>query len=259
MNEIETLVLSNNTQYLGSHANSALIKELYIKDLELIEHYDITLIPHDDPRYPRKLKEIPGAPSLLYVLGNANILKESSLAIIGTRNPSGHGKKTAFNFAKELAEKDLVIISGLAKGIDTEAHKGALNRTVAVLGSGLAHVYPEDNCSLANDICHLGGALVSEFPMHAAPERKNFPMRNRIVSGMSLGTLLIEAPLKSGSMITMEYSKKYRRKLFAISGQIDQENFRGNHELIKNNVACPVESCDDIILSLSDLFAGSLY
>ena len=233
---------------------------LYCKDLDLVERFGIEIVPYGSSHYPRKLMTISDAPILLYVSGDISVLSKSFIAIIGTRKPSSYGEKMAYSFAKDLTLKDLVIASGLALGVDTAAHKGALSvgKTVAVIGSGLANIYPPENASLAQNISKKG-AVISEFPMYTLPERRNFPLRNRIVSGISLGTLLIEAPKQSGAMLTMQQTKKQKRKLFAITGKIDEENFRGNHSLIKNGDARLVENCDDILLSLSSLFENVRY
>lgn len=226
------------------------------RDLEIVNKHHVKLIPFNSPQYPKRLLEIPDYPILLYVQGELKPQDQRSIAIVGTRQASIYGNEMASSISKDLASQGFTIISGLARGIDTAAHCGALEtgRTVAVIGSGLANIYPSENIPLANAICRQG-ALISEFPMSTAPDRQNFPQRNRIVSGMTLATLLIEAPIKSGAMITVDRAKSQNRKIFALPGRVDNENFRGNHFLIKNGQAYLIESAQDIIAHFQDLFS----
>lgn len=223
-------------------------------DLQLIAKHKVTLIPFTSPEYPKSLLDIPDHPALLYVKGELQPQDQRSIAIVGTRQASIYGNEMAENIAKTLAANGFTVVSGLARGIDTAAHHGALQsgRTLAVIGSGLANVYPPENRTLSNSIAQ-NGALISEFPMSTPPDRQNFPQRNRIVSGMTLGTLLIEAPIKSGAMITMEKAHQYRRKLFALPGRADSESFRGNHLLIKSGKAHLIEEAADIIAHFQTL------
>lgn len=228
-------------------------------ELRLVEKYGVKLISFTDPQYPKHLLEIADYPALLYVNGDIKPLDQRSIAIVGTRGASIYGSESAASIAAELASTGFTVVSGLARGIDTAAHSGALKygRTIAVIGSGLANIYPAENIPLANLIAKQG-ALISEFPMATAPDRPNFPQRNRIVSGMSMATLLIEAPVKSGAMITMEKAFVQKRKLFALPGRADQEQFRGNHLLIKQGKAQLVENARDIIVHFQDLFSLSV-
>lgn len=225
------------------------------KELELAEKYRATIISYQDPSYPKRLLSIPDFPVLLYAKGAFTPSDTQSIAIVGTRHMSIYGGEMAAKFAFDLAARGITVVSGLARGIDTAAHKGALKkgRTIAVIGSGLADIYPTENIALADEIAKQG-ILLSEFPMMTPPDRQNFPQRNRIVSGMTMGTLLIEAPQKSGAMITMEKGLSQGRKLFAIPGRADQDNFRGNHALIKTGQAKLVENSDDILNTYEDLF-----
>jgi len=218
-------------------------------NLDFAKKLGVKIISYTSPNYPKNLLEIDDYPLLLYTLGELKFDDQMSIAVIGTRQASIYGLEMAEQISSNLAEKGFTIISGLARGIDTAAHLSALKkgRTIAVIGSGLGNIYPSENNKLVEAIVNQGaGAVISEFPMNTPPERQNFPRRNRIVSGMSLGTLLIEAPIKSGAMITMEKALSQKKKLFAIPGRLDNENFKGNHLLIKKNMAKLIESADDI-------------
>lgn len=225
------------------------------KNLELAYDQGVKLIPYTSVDYPQKLLKIPDYPLILYVKGKLQAIDTQSIAVVGTRNPSIYGKESSEKISEDLARAGFTIVSGLARGIDTSAHEGALRygRTIAVIGSGLANIYPRENLELANKIIQ-NGAVISEFPMLTPPDRQNFPRRNRIVSGMTLGTLLIEAPKKSGAMITMEKALQQERKLYALPGRADQENFKGNHYLIKTGRATLIENACDIVQSFDNLF-----
>ena len=226
------------------------------ENLDLAAKLGVKLIPYTSASYPKRLLEIADFPVLLYVLGEIKAADLRSLAIVGTRFASEYGLASAQKLGQELAEMGFSIVSGLALGIDTAAHKGALQtgRTIAVIGSGLNHIYPSENADLAKRISERG-ALISEFPMTTPPERQNFPQRNRIVSGMTLGTVLIEAPLKSGAMITVEKALTQKRRTYALPGRTDQETFKGNHHLIKNGRAALIENAQDVAESFESLFS----
>lgn len=217
-------------------------------NLALAERLQVQLIPYTSPHYPKRLLEIADHPVLLYVKGEIAKKDQRCLAVIGTRAASIYGQEMAHRLSCELAQAGFTIVSGLARGVDTAAHRGALEagRTIGVLGSGLACIYPEENRGLAEFICQRG-ALISEFPMTTPPDRSHFPQRNRIVSALTLGTILIEAPLKSGAMLTMRNALEQGRPLFALPGRADQENFRGNHALIKLRKATLIEGAIDVI------------
>ena len=225
-------------------------------NLELVNRCHAEIIPFTNERYPKRLLEIPDHPVLLYVKGDLKAGDQRCLAIVGTRNASVYGTELAETFARDLAAYGFTIVSGLARGIDTAAHRGALarGRTFAVIGSGLADIYPRENGPLAAEIA-AKGALISEFPMATPPDRQNFPQRNRIVSGMTMGTLLVEAPARSGAMLTMENAHCQGRRLFALPGRVDHENFRGNHHLIKTGRAKLVENVHDILECFENLFS----
>lgn len=229
------------------------------QDLALAHQQGVQIIPFTDPSFPKLLLEVSDHPVLLYVKGNLKSQDKRSIAIVGTRNASIYGNEMSRSIGEQLAANDFTVVSGLARGIDTAAHQGALERgrTLAVIGSGLANVYPPENRNLA-DMIAKNGALISEFSMLTPPDRQNFPQRNRIVSGMTMGTLLIEAPVKSGAMITMQKALQHKRKLFALPGRADSDSFRGNHFLIKNGQAHLVENANDIIAYYEDLIPMTL-
>ncbi|OAQ20745.1 DNA-processing protein DprA [Thermosulfurimonas dismutans] len=202
----------------------------------------------EDPEYPSILKEIKDPPAFLYVKGRLES-EACYLAMVGTRKPTPYGRKVAFEWAKELASLGLGIVSGLALGIDTEAHRGALSAegyTVAVLGSGLDWIYPYENRKLAEKIVARGGALISEFPFGSRPERWRFPRRNRIISGMSKGVLVVEAAQRSGSLITARLAADQGREVMAVPGSVFSEASQGTHYLIREG-AYPVTSPKDVI------------
>lgn len=229
--------------------------DAWIQDIDLAERHQVVIIPFTSEQYPKKLREIPDAPLVLYIKGDLSACQTRSLAIVGTRECTAYGAKMARQFGEKLAQSGYVVVSGLAKGIDAIAHESAMHRgkTVAVLGFGLAHMYPQEHEELADKICHKG-ALVSEYPMATPPDRQRFPQRNRIVSGMSIGTLLIEAPLESGAMITMRKAYEQKRTLYVIPGQADCLNFRGNHSLLKERKARLVEAPEDLLMDFDTLF-----
>lgn len=215
---------------------------------------DIREISIDHSEYPSSLKTIKGAPEKLYIKGKL-LRDESCFAIVGTRRCSAYGKQIAMDIAGELASAGLTIVSGLAPGIDTYAHKAVVERnkrTIAVLGTGLddKSLYPKENRKLAQEIIENDGALISEYPAGTKGTHFTFPQRNRIVSGLSLGVLVVEAKEKSGSLITADYARKQQRKLFAVPGSIHSLNSKGTHFAIKKLGAKLVENADDILPEL---------
>lgn len=206
-----------------------------------------------DEEYPEQLREAHDAPPLLYVRGDVSQLANPQLAMVGSRNPGVVGRETAHDFARALAAAGMVITSGLALGIDTASHEGALaggGQTVAVFGTGLDRVYPARNRDLAHRIVEQGGALVSEYPPGTEPLPANFPRRNRIISGLSLGTLVVEAALRSGSLITARYAAEQGREVFAIPGSIHNPLARGCHRLIRQGAKL-VETAQDVLEELA--------
>lgn len=213
----------------------------------------ITILAHGDADYPELLAEIPRPPPLLFVLGKVESLSLPQLAIVGSRKPSPQGKENARNFARVLGEGGLTITSGLALGIDGIAHRGALDAratTIAVLACGLDRIYPQRHCGLANEILESGGAIVSEFLPGVDALREHFPQRNRIISGLSYGTLVVEAAVKSGSLISARYALQQNREVFAIPGSIHNPLARGCHALIREG-ATLVETADDVARELN--------
>jgi DNA processing protein len=225
--------------------------------LETPRHH---LIPFTHERFPRLLRELSDCPLALYVCGNPAALEDPQLAVVGTRNPTAQGKATAFEFAETLAERGLGITSGVAEGIDTCAHRGAVRAqgiTLGVLGTGVDVVYPASNQGLCSQIVECG-ALISEFPLGTPPRRGNFPQRNRIIAGLSLGTLVVEAAQRSGSLITARLANSFGREVFAVPGSIANPMSRGCHALIKAG-ATLAESAEDILreLNFSAFFGAS--
>ncbi len=223
-------------------------------DAEWLSKPNRHLISSHSPFYPPLLQEIADRPLLLYVVGNPEALVMPSLAIVGSRNPTRGGAKNAYEFARHLGKTGFCINSGLAQGIDTAAHQGALDAgamTVAYLGHGIDRVYPAANHDLAHRIAEQG-ALVSEFALGSPPRRSHFPQRNRLISGASLGTLVVEAARRSGSLITARLSSEQGREVFAIPGSIHNPLTRGTHQLIRQGAKL-VESADDIFTELGPL------
>ena len=213
------------------------------------DHYLLTL---NNESYPERLKQIATAPPLLMVRGDIECLSLPQLAMVGSRYPTSSGQSHAFEFAQALAELGLVITSGMARGIDGFAHKGALQaggKTVAVLGTGLSEIYPKQHIRLADEIAQQG-AVVSEFPLRAKGLPGHFPRRNRIVSGLSLGTLVVEATLKSGSLITARQALEQNREVFAIPGPISNPQKSGCHYLIRQGASL-VETPEQIVNELA--------
>ncbi len=197
------------------------------------------------------LKEIANPPLVLYVKGKEEILKELLLAIVGSRLPSAYGRGMAYDYASQLSLLGIGVVSGLARGIDTAAHQAAVKNkgTVAVLGSGLLHIYPQENSPLAEEITR-NGALVSEFPLKTSPLKDNFPRRNRIISGLCRGVLVIEAALRSGALITARLACEQNREVFALPGKADSDLSKGTHKLIKEGAKL-VDSLEDILEELN--------
>jgi DNA processing protein len=220
-------------------------------DLQWIETSGARLILCTDAAYPALLAETTGAPPVLFVLGAVEALQSPQLAIVGSRNPTAAGRKTARDFAAALTQAGLTITSGLALGIDAAGHEGALSAegtTVAVFGTGLDTVYPRENRLLAARI-REHGALISEFPPRTPPRRRNFPQRNRVISGLSHGTLVVEAAGRSGSLVTARMAGEQGREVFAIPGSIHNPLSRGCHKLIRDG-ATLVETPGHILAEL---------
>jgi DNA processing protein len=204
--------------------------------------------------YPELLLQLSDPPLVLYIDGDCDALQQPALAIVGSRNPTDGGRRNARDFARHLGRLGFCIVSGLAEGIDAAAHRGALDagaKTVAFLGHGIDRVYPAVNRELAHEIA-TAGALVSEYPLGADPRRYHFPERNRLISGMSLGALVVEAARHSGSLITARLAAEQGREVFALPGSIHNPLARGCHELIRQGAKL-VETADDIVTELAPL------
>ncbi len=215
---------------------------------------EIKTISIEDKNYPKALKEIKDPPGVLYYRGEI-LPEENCFAIVGTRRFSPYGKQVALEIAGDSAEAGLTIVSGLAPGIDSFAHQAVIERgkrTIAVLGTGLDEksIYPQSNLKLAEKILETGGCLISEYPPGTPGSNFTFPQRNRIISGLSLGVLVVEAKQKSGALITANWAKKQGRKVFAVPGPIHSLNSKGCHYLIKNGAKL-VESANDILKELN--------
>jgi DNA processing protein len=221
---------------------------------EEMEQKNISILIQQDESYPKRLNEIDQPPPVLYTQGNINPDDEWSVAIVGTRRVTAYGRQVAEDIAGSLARNGLTIISGLARGVDSIAHQAALDaggRTIAVLGSGLDRIYPPENRQLAEQI-KANGAIISEFSPNTPPEASNFPQRNRLISGLSLAVLVIEAGIKSGALITAAFAADQGREVFAVPGNITSPGSRGTNRLIQNG-AHPLLSAEQVleILELS--------
>ena len=222
----------------------------------LAERAGVAIITRDDDNYPPLLREIHDPPLCLYVRGQVQVLRESaaSLAMVGSRRTTSYGVSMAGNLAAAAALAGWTVVSGLARGIDTVVHETVVRlqrRTVAVIGSGLGRIYPQENIELARSICR-DGAVISEFPMQYAPAKHAFPMRNRIIAGMTRGTVVVEAGTKSGSLITAAQAADENRLVFAVPGRADSPQSRGCHCLIKEGARL-VESFQDVLEELNML------
>lgn len=218
------------------------------KELDLAKKYNLKIITVDDVGYPENLKNIPDPPIVLYVKGELKPEDKISMAIVGSRRASYYGLSCAEKFAQELSACGFTIVSGMARGVDTYSHKGALKaggRTIAVIGSGFNHIYPPENKKLAEEIAQ-NGAVISEFPIDTKPLPQNFPRRNRVISGLSLGVLVVEAAQNSGALITADCALEQGRDVFALPGKIDSGNSFGTNGLIKQGAKL-VSCADDII------------
>jgi len=204
-----------------------------------------------DPDYPENLKKIYDPPVLLYVKGKLTKDDKFALSMVGTRLPTSYGKVVAEKIAKELAQRGMVIVSGLARGIDTICHWATIQsggRTLAIMGSGLDYIYPGENRRLAEKIVSQG-ALISEFPLGTKPEAVNFPRRNRIIAGLSLGTIVVEAGLKSGALLTANYALEQNREVFAVPGNINSPKSIGTNQIIKDGARL-IFGASDVLLEL---------
>lgn len=232
--------------------DSRAVHEAVARALEWAEQPQRFVVTLADEAYPRLLLEIADPPPLLYARGNVELLQRPGLAIVGSRNATAQGERNAEEFAKALSAFGLTIVSGLALGIDAAAHRGGLaepGSTIAVLGTGIDLVYPQRNAALAGEIAERG-LLISEFPLGTPAAAHNFPRRNRLISGLAGGCLVIEAALASGSLITARLAAEQGREVFAVPGSIHSPFSKGCHALIKSGAKL-VESADDVLSELS--------
>lgn len=222
------------------------------KEIEKAEKSNIKLVTFEDDLYPEGLRHINAAPLVLYIKGNITEIDRYSVSIVGSRKATVYGLQIADRLSQELALSGLTIVSGMAMGVDTTSHKGALKakgRTLAVLGSGLDVPYPASNRALMDSIA-ASGAVISEFPFGTPPLRENFPRRNRIISALSLGVIVVEGAPGSGSLITVKYALEQGKEVFAVPGNINSRNSKGPNGLIKNGAKL-VENAEDVIEELS--------
>jgi len=221
------------------------------EQIKKVEDSGVKILSMEDEEYPQKLKMIYDAPPVLYIKGNFAEDDKIPVAVVGSRHPSTYGSLSAEKIASGLARKGVTVVSGMAMGIDSKAHRAALNaggRTIAVLGSGIDVIYPSENKSLYNDIIK-NGVVISEFSLGTRPEPSNFPRRNRIISGLSVGVVVVESTKKGGALITAELALKENREVFAIPGNIDSARSQGTNKLIQKGAKL-VESVDDIMEEL---------
>lgn len=228
-------------KYIGENTIFRLLNNEYkikaYKYLEYMIKNKINIVSIQDYKYPKQLKEIYDPPTAIYVKGNIDILQKNNLiSIVGSRQCSYYGRKIALELSKYLSDKNITIVSGLAKGIDSYSHMGALKgngKTIAVLGSGLAQIYPKENIKLALNIIEEGGTIISEYPIDEMPNRLNFPARNRIISGLSDKLIIVEARKNSGSLITADYALEQGKEIYAVPGNITSNISEGTNTLIK--------------------------
>ncbi len=252
LSEIQT-ALPKLRKATAEAIHSGLSFEDAADSLRLAEGKGVEIIPFRDPRYPRRLKEIYDPPLLLYARGRTELLDRPMVAMVGTRRPTAYGKAVAEKLGKEMAKVGLTHVSGMARGVDACSHRGVLatgGDTIAVLGTGVDHPYPRENTKLYEEIC-VEGLVISECPMGTTPRPENFPVRNRIISGMSLGVLVVEGAQYSGSLITARLALDFGREVFAVPGNIVSPQSWGPNLLIKDGAKL-VQEISDVLEELPD-------
>jgi DNA processing protein len=223
------------------------------KEMEELARREIKIVTIDDKEYPKLLKEIDTAPFVLFVKGSIKLLSQAGVTVVGTRQMSQYGRRAVERLVKGLVEARLVIVSGLARGIDGRAHRACLDgggKTVAVLGHGLEKIYPPEYLSLAEEIVKAGGSLMSEYPLGYPISRGNFPARDRLMAGLSLGTLVIEGKQKSGTKITASWAAEYGREVWAVPGPIDSPVSQAAADLIQEGAKL-VTKVEDVLEELN--------
>ena len=228
-------------------------------EFALAGKYGVAILTPADEGYPRVLREAPGRPVALYVKGDPLVLSKPMISLIGTRRATSYGKSVANRLAYDLARAGWVVVSGLALGIDAEAHRGALEAggvTVGVIGSGLDRFYPEENRELAREMVQRGGAVVSEFPFGRPPDRETFPIRNHVVAALARGVVAVEAPARSGTLITTSIAADLGRTVMAIPARVDSRMSLGCLQLIRDG-AVLVRNADDVLEAMSELLPAS--
>jgi DNA processing protein len=260
-----TRVELERLRLLPEAVDSIIARDLHAKaaaELENVRQIECDILILDDGVYPSLLREIYDPPITLYVKGAwTECLDQPCVAIVGSRRCSTYGLNAAVMLARDLAQRGVTIVSGFARGIDAAAHRGAIEgggRTVAVLGTGIDEVYPRDHKKLAEEILDGGGALVSQFPLGTPPVSENFPYRNRIISGLSLGVIVVEAAENSGSLITARLAIEQNREVFAVPGNITSRNSFGTNYLIKGAGAKLVQQWQDVAAELPPQIAAKL-
>lgn len=216
-------------------------------ELQRIKDFGASVVTEEDSSYPKLLREIHDPPIVLYVWGKLDDRDHQAIGVVGSRKTTMYGLDCAKKLSYQLAYAGLTVVSGLARGIDTAAHQGALaakGRTIAVIGSGLNHLYPPENQDLAEKIVSQGCAVVSEFSMDVEPDRQTFPMRNRVVSGWSFGMLVVEAALNSGALISANFAAEQNRTIYAVPGPIDRPTSHGSNRLIQQGAKLVMDSRD---------------
>lgn len=255
---VEAIINARHQELTAAHIKTNIIDALLNKatpdisaDLLWCQAKNHHIITFHDENYPEQLRELPDAPALLYIRGDPDYLMQPQLAMVGARNPTAVGRNSAIEFARHLSNAGITITSGLASGIDGASHEGALQGiagTIAVLAHGLDIVYPAQHQNLAQRVADHG-AVISEMPIGTQPKRGLFPRRNRLISALSLGTLVVEAAHKSGSLITAKYALEQNKEVFAIPGSIHNPMAKGCHQLIRQGAKL-VETADDILEEL---------
>ena len=226
------------------------------REFALAERRGVAIVTPADSAYPARLRSAPGRPLALYVKGDVASLSKPSVALVGTRRATDYGRRVAMRLAGELSEAGWSVLSGLALGIDAESHRGALDAggvTVGVIGSGLDKFYPEENLPLAKEMVEKGGAVASEFPFGRPPDRETFPIRNHVVAALAHGIVVVEAPVRSGALITASIAADLGRAVMAVPGRVDSRFSTGCHQLVRDG-ATLVRGVDDVLEALGELF-----